>query len=250
MRVDPARDTQRKVRTQRLGTRLAAVVASTLLAVVGGSGALAVAAIAQAYRDEARDRSAAVLTMLSVPAALAVADSTFDRLDGYLSEAVRPAGQDVQLIAVVTLDTRGRAVAGSTNALGPPPVPGQPSDIGITFTQQGVHSRHPMWRRLHNADGSVYLLVSVPAVSGLRWGTLVGVFDLSLVELRIERSRRIVSVIALLVAGLLAAVTYAAFSRMAVRPMQELARAAEAIRDGRHDIRLNWRRRDELGAGK
>ncbi len=231
-----------------LGSRLAGVVALTLLVVVGGAGALSVTATAQAYREEARDRAAGMLAMLSVPAALAVADSTFDRLDGYLSEAVRPSGQDVQLVAVVTLDSAGRAVAGSTDALGPPPIPGYPADLSQQFSTLAVQSRHPMWRRLSGPGSRVHLLVAVPAVSGLRWGTLVGVFDLSMVEARIAHSRRYVLALAFSVAALLAAVTYAAFSRMAVRPMQELAKAAEAIHDGRHDVRLNWQRQDELGA--
>ena len=238
----------RQRKRHQLGSRLAAVVATTLLVVVGSAGVLAVSAMAQAYREEARNRAAAMLAMLSVPAALAVADSTFDRLDGYLSEAVRPAGQDVQLVAVVTLDSAGRAVAGSTDALGPPPVAGQPAELSEQFCTLAVQSRHPMWRRVVGPGARVHLLVGMPAVSGLRWGTLVGVFDLGMVETRIAQSRGYLIALAFSMAALLAAVTYAAFSRMAVRPMQELATAAEAIRDGRHEVRLNWHRQDELGA--
>ncbi|MSQ83086.1 MAG: sensor domain-containing diguanylate cyclase [Myxococcales bacterium] len=234
-------------KSQRLGTRLASVVALTLLFVVGGAGAVAISLTAQAYREETLQRAAAMLTMLAGPAALAVADSTFDKLDGYLCEAVRPNGQDIQLLSVVTLDSAGRAVAGSTDALGPPPIPGESHQISQQFSEQAVRSPHPMWRRLVSARGAVYLIVSAPAVSGLRWGTLVGVFDAQLVEIRITRTLRYVLLIVFLTAGLLAAVTYAAFSRMAVQPMQELAHAAESIRRGQHGKRLNWHRRDELG---
>ncbi len=233
-------------RSRRLATRLAAVVALTLVAVGGGAAMVAISQTAQAYREESLQRSAAMLTMLAGPAALAVADSSFDKLDGYLAEAVRPGGQDVQLVAVVTFDSAGRAVAASTDALVPPAVPGQPASASQDFVDFAVRSRHPMWRRTATAAGT-HLLVSVPAVSGLRWGTLVGVFDTRLVEERIGRTLRSVLAMVFGAAGLLAAVTYAVFSRMAVRPMQELASAAEAIRQGARGMRLNWRRRDELG---
>ncbi|MBM4344355.1 MAG: diguanylate cyclase [Deltaproteobacteria bacterium] len=233
-------------RSRRLGTRLAAVVALTLVVVGGGVAMVAVSQTARAYRDESLQRAAAMLAMLAGPAALAVAESTFDKLDGYLAEAVRPGDQDVQLVAVVTFDSAGRAVAASTDALVPPVVPGHDAATSQDFVDYAVRSRHPMWRRLV-AGKTAHLLVSVPAVSGLRWGTLVGVFDTAMVEQRVERTLRSVLAVVCAAAGLLAAVTYAAFARMAVRPMQELARAAEAIRHGARGQRLHWQRGDELG---
>lgn len=234
-------------RSRRLATRLAMVVALALVVVVGGAGWAAVSATASAYRDEALQRAAAMLTTLAGPAALAVADSTFDRLDGFLCEAVRPTGADVELVAVVTMDTAGRAVAASTDAIGAPLVPGQPLAVSQQFAESAGKSPDTLWRRFEGAGGRVYVLVSVPAVSGLRWGTLIGVFDLSLVEDRIDRTLLYVLALVVGAAGLLALVTYAAFSRLAVRPMQELAHAAESIRRGQRDRRLNWRRKDELG---
>lgn len=231
---------------RHLGTRLASVVALTLVVVGGGAGMVAVSETAHAYREESLQRAAAMLTMLAGPAALAVAESSFDKLDGYLAEAVRPGGQDVQLVAVATFDAAGRAVAASTDALVPPTVPGQRPEASQDFVDYAVRSPHSMWRRVEAPTGA-HLMVSVPAVSGLRWGTLVGVFDTGQVEQRIDRSLRSVFAVVFVAAALLAAVTYAAFSRMAVQPMQELARAAEAIRNGVRGVRLNWRRNDELG---
>jgi len=242
--ADPVARTRRR---HSLGSRLAAIVATTLFAVIGGAGALAVATTADAYREEARQRAASMLAMLSVPAALAIADSTYDRLDGYLSESVRPGGQDVQLHAVVAFDSAGRAVAGSIDALGPPPIPGVGVLPSARFCALARGARNALWQTIAGAGHKQWLLVAVPAVSGLRWGTLVGVFDVNLVERRIEAYRMLLIAIAFAVAGLIAVVTYAAFSRLAVRPMASLAAAAEAIRAGRHEVRLGWSRRDELG---
>jgi diguanylate cyclase (GGDEF)-like protein len=91
------------------------------------------------------------------------------------------------------------------------------------------------------------LLVSMPTVSGVRWGTLIAAFDLRAVERRAAWARLALAFAALGLAAVLALVLYAGLSRMVVRPIRKLATAAEAIQKGDLGARVGLRRDDELG---
>jgi len=91
------------------------------------------------------------------------------------------------------------------------------------------------------------LLVSMPAVSGLRWGTLAAAFDQGPLEARLLWSRRILVGVSLGFAGLLALVLYLGLSRLVVQPLQTLAQAAAAIEAGQLGARAQVQRGDELG---
>ncbi|MBI5611069.1 MAG: hypothetical protein HY902_19510, partial [Deltaproteobacteria bacterium] len=153
-------------------------LALTVLLTLGPVGAVGMAALSQGLREEARDRAGAVLLTLSAPTALTLADYAMDRLDSYLAEAARPTTQDVMVRVLVVLNTEGHIVAASTAALQPPAVAGLSVSDASEFLTRAASSRHPIWQRIEPTDDHALLLVSMPAVSGLRWGTLVGVFDL------------------------------------------------------------------------
>lgn len=232
---------------RRLGARLATAVVATLLLTLGPVGWLAVTVMAQTYRDEARDRAGAMLASLSAPTALSLAEYALDRLDSYLAESARPTSQDVRVLAMAVVDEAGRTVAASTDALTTPNAPGHPPEVVEVFVGKALQSRFPTWQRLPMAQGHAVLLASMPAVSGQRWGTLVGVFDLQLVEVRIARTTQWLVGLVLVLAVLLGAVAYLSFRALAVRPLEELAAAAQSIQVGRRHVRLGWQRRDELG---
>lgn len=232
---------------KRLGARLAIAVVASLLLILGPAGAISVAVMARSYRDEARDRAGAMLASLSAPSALTLAEYSLNRLDSYLAEAARPSSQDVRLLSVAMIDVAGRTVAASTDALEVPQAPGHPAAVVEAFAQRAMASRQPLWQRLAVTDGHAILLASMPAVSGQRWGTLIGIFDLHLVEARIADATRILVGALLVLALLLGVVAYVAFSRLAVKPLEALAAAAQAIQGGQRRVRLGWDRKDELG---
>ncbi len=244
MARDPA--APRHTRAQ-LSSRMGFTITLTVLLTLGPAGGLGVAALSQGLRDEARDRAGAVLLTLSAPTALTLADYAMDRLDSYLAEAARPTAQDVMVRALVVLDGEAHIVAASTAALQTPAVAGLSPAMANEFLTRAASSRYAIWQRLAPTDDHALLLVSMPAVSGLRWGTLVGVFDLFPIEQRIRHSQLYVIFGLLTLALLVGATSYAAFRRMMVTPLERLSEAAAALQAGKRHVRLEWQRHDELG---
>lgn len=231
----------------QLSGRMGLTLALTVLLTLGPVGAVGMAALSQGLREEARDRAGAVLLTLSAPTALTLADYAMDRLDSYLAEAARPTAQDVMVRVLVVLNTEGQIVAASTAALQPPAVAGLSATDSSEFLTRAASSRYPIWQRFEPTDDHALLLVSMPAVSGLRWGTLVGVFDLFPIEQRIRTSQIWVTFALLTLALLVGATSYAAFRRIMVTPLERLSAAAAALQAGKRHVRLDWKRNDELG---
>ncbi len=236
-----------KPRGRKLARRLAFWVALGWLVIIVPAGSLGLASVALNYRAEAVERAAATLSALASPTALTLADYALERLDNIMTDAISPAESEVRLLDVSVLDAEGRVVGSSTDQLKLPAVGSHHPALLERFAIQAMASRQPVWQRLPLTADEAPLLVSMPVVSGLRWGTLIGVFDLQALEHRLLRSLVVLLCATLGIAVLLAGVVYATLTRLAVRPLEHLSRVAAAVQAGQRDVRLLWKRGDELG---
>jgi len=87
----------------------------------------------------------------------------------------------------------------------------------------------------------------MPAVAGLRWGTLVARADFSDVSERLTSMRITLISVVLAVGLLLFSVVFIGVHRTVLRPIEQLARTATAMAVGELDARVDIRTRDEFG---
>jgi diguanylate cyclase (GGDEF)-like protein len=200
---------------------------TTTLAVALVFFSLALVAIDRDRRDvesDARDRADVTLTAVGVPAAIALANADLLTLDTMVEEFTCE-GRKFDLVEMGVVDPEGRIVAHSD----PQKFGERPRDkfIEQAMTSSGLVSE---------VDG-VRLRVAVPALSGLRWGTVFATYSLARSNATILRRRNLLlggcgisafALLVVLVAGLQAAV---------VRPVKRLQAMAQALRGGDLDQR-------------
>jgi diguanylate cyclase (GGDEF)-like protein len=181
-----------------------------------------------------------------------VAIHSYERLDDNLAELVKAGGSKLGILEVVFLDSKGRLVAHSASDV----VQHMPAGVGgvgetivleEAFLSRAVGSTGPLWRRAKREDGRAVLQVSMPAISGLRWGTLVAAFDLKPVLDQIAWARLILLFIAIGFTIVLTLVLYLVLSHMVIRPIRVLASAVNNIQEGFLGARADVMSRDELG---
>ena len=201
------------------------------------------------YAQVARERAWTNLAPLAVPCARAMAVHALDRLDGYLAEAVNVHTEGVQMMDASIFDNSGDQVASVTYAESGSATPAGETSAAVVaeWQQKALKSGQGQWLEVPKADGTLLLHVSVPTISGLRWGTLFAKFDVSGIQREAERTQA--WMIGLIIAVMLTLMftLRVALSQMVIRPIHELAATAGAIRDGHLDARAWVPGHDELG---
>lgn len=224
-----------------IGMRLALSVGATIFVAVVVAGTLVVQGMAEVYRQEARNRAVALLSTLAAPCALAVSVNALDRLDGYLAEVVQIGGSYAAIEQVKMLDPVGHTLAQAERH------EHKTELLDEKFSRQVALSQDVHWRQWHLADRRPMLAVSMPTISGIRWGTLVAVIDLTDVERSTDVAENVAIFAALILTIVLATVAYQLLLRIVVRPVRELGHAAQAIERGQWSTRAPEGRPDELG---
>jgi len=233
-------------------TRLSLLVVSATIVVMGLGGHWLVQEQAENMLTEEKQRSAALVESFALPCAIAVATNEMERLDGYLEEVVHSGGTQLGMIQVIMLDHEGHVVAhsGASGYSGLEATKNHrltPNQDSQKFVEEATLSTKPLWRRYRTADSDPRLDISMPAVSGLRWGTLVASFDLRPFEARLKttRTRLIVAAIVFTLTMLIA--LYYGLHRIVVRPLRALTLTAQDLEKGNLKARTNLDTGGELG---
>ena len=233
-------------------TRLALFTSLTALVVMGGVGLALDGFISKRTFEDTRAQAGTLLESLSVPCALDVAVNSYERLDDNLAELVKAGGAKLGILEVVFLDSRGQLVAHSASDV----VQHTPAGVGgvgetivleEAFLSRAVGAGEGQWERVELSNGRQVLQVSMPAISGLRWGTLVAAFDLKPVMDQIAWARLLLLVIAIGFSIVLTVVLYLILSRMLIRPIRALAGAVTSVQEGFLGARADVMSQDELG---
>jgi len=229
-----------------MGIRLKLMLLLTglLVPLLGAGGLLNVAIMEDSMLEEMRHRGLALLSSLSVPCSIALANHEIERLDDYLAQlsgrrhasSAETAGdpiRDLQYLCVV--DQNGRVLAHTVE-----------TDYGIVrkdpFTRRAIEANAPQYQDTDSA-----LEVSLPLKSGLRWGTLLAEFSLKRLQARMGRMRRHTIAITLALILLAVAALSLGLARLVVRPVKSLSAMAERLGSGDLDSRVSIEAKDELG---
>ncbi len=229
--------------------RLTVATALPVLILLTLAGSLLVRETRARYTQVARERAWTNLAPLAVPCARAMAVHALDRLDGYLAEAVNVKTEGVQMRDARIYDSRGDQVASvSSEDFGPMAQTKAAADGTVeAWRRKALKSSQGSWLEEPSADGTLLLHVSVPTISGLRWGTLFATFDISAIRREAQRTQAWMIGLVIIAMATLIFTLRVALGQMVVLPAHELAHTAGAIRDGQLDARAWVPGNDELG---
>ncbi|MBJ80836.1 MAG: hypothetical protein CMH60_05910 [Myxococcales bacterium] len=192
----------------------------------------------QIYLDEMEDRAVALLESFSIPCAVAMANHNLPTLDTYIIQFAKAANQmDLRYLAVLDFD--GKTVAHThTGKFG--------SYEKDEFTLKALASDEPVLRQ-HDVNDEKILEVSVPIVSGLRWGTLKAGFHLQQLEAKLAAGQKRSLLIGLLVSLGAALLAYVFLSYLVLKPLLRMSRMAKDFGQGNLEVRVDVPQKDEIG---
>jgi diguanylate cyclase (GGDEF)-like protein len=232
--------------------RLAMLLTSVVMVLSLTVGSYLVESQGRRYLEDARERAGALLRTLAVPSAMALAEDKIELLDGYLNELVASGAKVSGLQTVALLDHEGQRVAhtGLAQATGAQHTEGtwsaeKTSDNHVLASASS--SDEALWWRYRGGSGKTFLVVSMPAVAGYRWGTLVARFDLTSVVKQVLLMRWLLAGLTLLLGIVLVVLIYFSVSRSVLEPIQALGRTTRSILAGNLGARVNVQSLDELG---
>ncbi len=184
--------------------------------------------------DSTRARAVEVLQTVGLSAAVFLAQNDDAALDNLVSQATANGHDaDLEVISVVSGDLH--VLANSD--------PQRFNSVqDDAFTRAAVASPTPTW-----AYGANELRVAVPAMAGVRWGTVTATYSLEhmLAEVDAERSRWLVASGGVAVAVLLT--LSGLLTTLVVRPLRVLQAGARRMGQGELAVRIPPMGRSELG---
>ncbi len=199
--------------------------------------ALATGLEVQRERKEAladfRLRNEKVLQAVGVTVAVHIAQNDMGALDtlvAHLTESLK----DRDLTELAVLDDQGRVLAHS--------VPERfNTTVADAFSRDAIQREGTVWER----ERSVYR-IAVPAVSGIRWGTVTARFSLDRLEAQLERTRFWLALVSGLVFSVVGSVLFLGLDRLVVRPVRTLQTAVRRMGEGHLATRVPPLRGSEL----
>jgi diguanylate cyclase (GGDEF)-like protein len=184
--------------------------------------------------EDFRQRNEKVLQAIGVTVAVQIAQNDMGGLDtlvAHLTDSMRQR----DLIELAVLDDQGRVLAHTeTERFN--------TVVRDDFSLNAIESEKPTLARV---DG-VYLQ-SVPAVSGIRWGTVTAKYSLDRLNQQFERTRNRLALTSLAIFVVLAAILFFGLDRLVVRPVLTLQQAVRRMGEGYLGTRVFLLRGSELG---
>jgi diguanylate cyclase (GGDEF)-like protein len=213
-----------------------------LLMLVAGIVAvgLAFGTIAEVRREQRelvedfRSQSEKVLQSIGVTVAVHVAQNDMGGLDtlvAHLSEGMKTR----DLLSLAVLDDEGRVLAHSDTEL-------FNTLVTSEFERTAIRNDGPTWVR----EGDVFR-ISVPAVSGIRWGTVTATYSLQRVISQNAATQTRLALSSVVIFLVLGTLLYVGLDRLVVRPVRTLQQAVRRMGEGHLTTRVPPLRGSELG---
>jgi diguanylate cyclase (GGDEF)-like protein len=211
-----------------LQARIVLFVLATVLASHVGWGLYLSSEQEAHLMEDAAQHGQDVLRALAASCSVPLATRHVEDLDSILASfAMNDDWGRLDLLQVAILDAEGRVAAHSD-----PRIYGSVAED--EFTKDAVRSPEPKFEE--SRDG-LRMKLSLPIVSGLRWGTATAVLSLERVEERVAELRRGVLLSGLVLTVAMAAVLYGLLAILALRPLKQLTDAVLRLSAGELDAR-------------
>jgi len=221
-----------------LRLKLALYVVLFVGTVLGLVGYLRAKAERDLHVNEMEARGITLLRSFAIPCGVSMANNDMPTLDNYISQFARESKtMDLRYMAV--LDFQGRVAAHTRS--------GEFGKVYTDpFTTAAIQSEDTL-TRIINDNGEPVLEISVPMVSGLRWGTLRAGFNLVAMERTLARRevRLVLTGIAVSLGAV--AIAYLALSFLVIRPVLSMSQMARRFGEGMLETRVKEGGSDEMG---
>jgi diguanylate cyclase (GGDEF)-like protein len=207
------------------------LVAGLVVIVQVGWGLSVVQSDSNLLRAEAERRGMQVLRALSVPCAVALANREIETLDSVLASFTGEDTRDLEILSIAILDSEGRVIAHT-----------DPVQFGVqaedAFTKSALSSETQVVIQEGVSSDAPLMLLSMPIISGLRWGTATAVLSLESVEQQIRKNRTRVLLLSILLSALVGLLLSLVLRRTVLRPLHRLTDAANQISSGHLGARV------------
>jgi diguanylate cyclase (GGDEF)-like protein len=222
-----------------LRAKLVLFIVGTVALVQMAWGLSVVRSDAHTMEQEALRRGREILRALSVPSAFHLANRQVETLDALLASYDRSQGRDIDFLWISVVDTNGKIMAHTD----PREFGKQSSD---PFSSRAIRSERPL-EQIRKADNGRISRISMPVVSGLRWGTIQAELSLSRLDERIAQTQWVVLVTSSVIAVCTAVLLGALLRNLVFLPLGALSTAAQRISQGELGARVTEREvADEL----
>lgn len=184
--------------------------------------------------EDFRLRNEKVVQSVGVTVAVLVAQNDMSGLDtlvAQLTEAM--AGRD--LVELAVLDDAGRVLAHSS-----------PEKFNSVLTDEFSTTAIKAEGSTFKRDPSSYV-ISAPAVSGIRWGTVTARFSLDRLDAQFNRTRNRLAVSSFIIFLAVGTLLFFGLDRLVVRPVRTLQHAVRRMGEGHLSTRVPQLRGSELG---
>ncbi len=219
--------------------KLVAFIIGTVAVIQLAWGLSVVRSDARLLEREASRRSRAILHAIAAPTALHMATREFEAIDAVLDVYARRSKGELAFKSIAVLDMDGVVVAHTD-----PRQYGKRLDT--PFIRSAMQARRSLSLEEETPSGR-QLHVSMPVISGLRWGTIVADSSLSGLDDRVFATQLTVFASTVLIAFSTALIIWILLSRMVFLPLEAFARTSQAIGRGDFGARLNVpKTKDEL----
>lgn len=184
--------------------------------------------------EDFRLRNEKVLQSIGVTAAVNIAQNDLSGLDTLIAQ-LSDSMRERDLLELAVLDDEGRILAHSSperfNTLA--------SD---DFSQRATQVEGITWARHGEA-----FLISVPAFSGIRWGTVTARYSLHRLGAQLRRTSWRLGITSAVLFLILGTILFVGLDRLVVRPVRTLQQAVRRMGEGHLSTRVPPLRGSELG---
>jgi diguanylate cyclase (GGDEF)-like protein len=180
---------------------------------------------------EAQRRSRAILHAIAAPAALHLATREFETIDAVLDVYEKRSTGELAFRSIAVLDMDAIVVAHT-----------DPRQYGTTldspFVRKALTARRSLSQSIQTQGGRI-VQVSMPIISGLRWGTIIANTSLSGLDDRVVSNQVTVLISTVLIACSTAILIWALLNKMVFIPLEGFARTSRAIGAGDFSARAD-----------
>ena len=184
--------------------------------------------------EDFHQRTEKTLEAIGVTVAVQIAQNELGTLDTFVAH-LSDSMKQRDLIELTVLDESGRVLAHTDSER----FNTRPSDA---FTLTAIGAEGPV-SEIHGTE----FWQSAPAVSGLRWGTVVARYRLDRLEAQVNRTRNRLAVVSSLIFIALGALLFFGIDRLIARPLLVLQGAVRRMGEGHLSTRVPRLRGAELG---
>lgn len=188
-------------------------------------------------------RTASTLGPVATLVAISLSVNDVEDVDDWLAELTDKAPADMPILYLAAYGHDGLVRTSATPTGSPGGTLGEFPD---GFIEEALASPAPLWCRYREPHRWL-LAASMPAVAGLREGTLVALFDVTHGVRQLHTSMLVAILVAIATLWVAFTTTWIGLDRTVVGPLARVAAAAQRLRDGDRSARSGVRGDNEVG---